>query len=544
MQTEQQKTTYHFHSFSRVLLTIGIVVAINVLLAGVPLRLDLTAEKQFTLSATTKKTMQELKNPVTIKLFYSKEFPSYLLGLRQDTEDLLAEYRRLSKNNIIVEKYEFNPSTDTEIASQAESLGIQWFEVSNMGREKLEISRVYLGLAILFGEKKEVIPVIQSTDNMEYELTVAIKKMTLEKSLKIGVTTGHGESFSDQVRQNLSKQYQVDDVALAGLDRVPEDVATLIVAGPTQDFTEWEKFLIDQFIMRNGRLILLQDGLQINDQYLMGTANNLALNSILKSYGLKVNADAVIDPVANEFLAFGNGMTQLIRPYQAWPKVTGPGLNSDNPITAKLQTMTFPWPSSVTVLPAEFSGEETKIIELAKTTPKSFVLTDAQIMLFPDSLDKAKPTEQKSQLIALLVQGKIKSAYSNTQAPSKDAGQSDKNVKATTKPEVLTSTNEGAILVVGSSRFLNTTYIPQLQTNYVFLANALDALSQDPSLIEMRSRSITDRPIKQDLTDNQKQQIKFGNIAASAILSIIVGLFFYYKRARNNYSALKKYQYE
>lgn len=543
--SELQKKSYHFHSLSRIMLIIGIVAFANVLLSSVSWRLDLTANRQFTLSQPTKNIIQKLKNPATIKVFFSKQVPQHLLSIKQDTEDLMAEYGRIGKNNIIIQY--IDPKGDESLAAEAAKLGIPEIRFNTYEQEKIEVTTGYAGIALLYGEKIESIPVIQDTNSLEYDITVAIQKMARDSTPIIGITTEHGESLPTEVQQALGKQYEIKSINIKSGDLIPENVLTFLIAGPTQAFTEREKFVLDQFIMRGGRLIILASGTAMNEQYLQTSVNDTGLNTILGEYGVIINSDTVIDPLSNEILAFGSGFFQVVQPYPAWPKIIAEGLNQDNPITARLQYLTMPWPSSLKVS-QEKNTKDTKIIELAKTSPKSFSVPAGATPLIPEALAQFKPSGQGSKTIAVMIQGRIASAFTgknippkNTEQPTSDATKKTKIAVETKIDEnILTSVDNGGLVVIADSKFLTPDIINRAPENFILLANTVDALSQDQSLVEIRSRSIINRPIK-PLKDKEKIMIKYGNISASAVLSVIVGLAFFFRRRKKDRLAISRY---
>ena len=131
-------------------------------------------------------------------------------------------------------------------------------QINVIEKDKAEIANVYMGIAILYADKKEVLPVVQTTANLEYDLTSAILKVTSKEIKTLGFLTGHdeldvfGQAFGP-LRQELSKQYDVRKVPIEADKAIDADVATLVVAGPKKELTEREKYEIDQFIMRGGR---------------------------------------------------------------------------------------------------------------------------------------------------------------------------------------------------------------------------------------------------------------------------------------------------
>src|SRR3989338_10750284 len=111
-----KKTLYHFHSLARVISVPVALVLLNVLIAPLTLRWDLTANRQYTLGEATRRVLRELKNPITIKVFFSSELPQDLVTVHQDVMDVVGEYQRIGKGNVIVESAD--PKTDTAAAEE------------------------------------------------------------------------------------------------------------------------------------------------------------------------------------------------------------------------------------------------------------------------------------------------------------------------------------------------------------------------------------------------------------------------------------------
>ena len=145
-----------------------------------------------------------------------------------------------------------------------------------------------MGIAVLYEDKKEVLPVVQTTANLEYDLTSAILKVTSEEVKTVGFLSGHDEiDVFDQafgpLRQELSKQYDVRKVPIDAGKTIEADVATLIIAGPKKELTEREKYEIDQFIMRGGRALFLIDPILIQYEGLNVSPLKTGLNDLLET---------------------------------------------------------------------------------------------------------------------------------------------------------------------------------------------------------------------------------------------------------------------
>ena len=275
---------YGGNTLAFILVVFGIVALINFLSSRRFIRADLTAEKRYTISQSTKKVLKRLDDIVTIDAYFSRQ-PARVAQIRQSVRDMLEEYRAFSKNlqiNFI------DPAAEDEAEKQKlRFMGIPEVQVNVIEKDKAEVANVYMGIAILYADKKEVLPVVQTTANLEYDLTSAILKVTSKEVKTIGFLTGHDEiDVFDQafgpLRQELSKQYDVRKVPIDAGKAIDPDVATLVIAGPKKELTEREKYEIDQFIMRGGRALFLIDPILIQYE---GPECNSSANRVERSVG-------------------------------------------------------------------------------------------------------------------------------------------------------------------------------------------------------------------------------------------------------------------
>ncbi|MDD5110518.1 MAG: Gldg family protein [Patescibacteria group bacterium] len=533
-----KKTIYHFHSLARVLIVPAVLVACNILVAPFVLRWDLTASRQYTLGEATRRVLRELQNPITIEVFFSQDIPQELIGIRQDTLDVVGEYQRLGKGKVLVEQ--LDPQNDSAAAAEAESLGIPKVDFNTSNVQKIEISSGYAGIAVRYLEKSEPLPVISATTNLEYDLTLAIRRLTREKVPQIGLPTSHGEQLDPQVRQELEKEYGLTDVTLDQGQVVPAVDGILIVA-PTAPYTATEQFALDQFIMNGGKLIALIDGTTVDDQQLTAQVNQLGgLTDLLAAYGVTVNPDVVADGLSAEYLPFqtGNGRGVWI-PYTVWPKIIHPpraawiGLNPDHPITAKLNSLTLPWPSSLTIRP----DAADQITVLGESSPQSTAtnLTTAgqPFALYPQALPKTDGAGSGQQVVAALIHGKLSSAFAGKPLPEGFSADKDK---------VKMETDNAGVMVVGSGRFIGLNILQRFSPeNFTLVGNGLDALLQDASLIAIRSRTSVDRPLK-SVSNQEAAAIRYGNIFGGSVLVIAAGLVAIGIRKRSTARAIRRYR--
>ena len=156
-----------------VLMIIGILVAINLISYQIFHRFDLTESNDYSISKTSKTMLKNLDDVVDVKLCFSRELPSNFINIRQEVKDILDEYKNYSNGKIKIE--EIFPEDNPETEKKMQQLGIPKLQFNVVEQDKFQAIGGYAGLAIYFEDKKEVIPVIQTSQNLEYEITTIIK---------------------------------------------------------------------------------------------------------------------------------------------------------------------------------------------------------------------------------------------------------------------------------------------------------------------------------------------------------------------------------
>ena len=529
---------YGGNTLAFILVVFGIIVLINFLSSRRFVRADLTAEKRYTISQSTKKVLKRLDDIVTIDAYFSRQ-PARVAQIRQSVRDMLEEYRAFSKNlqiNFI------DPAAEEEAQKQKlRFMGIPEVQVNVIEKDKAELANVYMGIAILYADKKEVLPVVQTTANLEYDLTSAILKVTSKEVKTIGFLTGHDEiDVFDQafgpLRQELSKQYDVRKVPIDAGKAVDADVATLVIAGPKKELTEREKYEIDQFIMRGGRVCFLIDPILIQYQGLNVSPLKTGLNDLLEHYGAKLNDNLVLD-VSMGQLVYSQGFMTVTTGYAYFVKVlkeyryrtgeTSDGLSQDSIITNQLESLTLNWASSLELLPQEDASVEA--IALAKTSRGGWTAQSPYNISPTDRQFQPPASVQQAHTVAVSLSGVFKSFYAKA-IPPVESSESDEAVTA--KPveeERTTKTDSEAtqIVVVGNSQFLQQGQ----RDGQLFFLNTVDWLTLGEELINIRSHGATNRPLK-EISESEKFFLKFISIAGVPILVVAFGLVRFFLRRR------------
>ena len=530
---------YGGNTLAFILVVFGIVVLANFLSSRRFIRADLTEDKRYTISQSTKTVLKRLDDIVTIDAYFSRQ-PSRVAQIRQSVRDMLEEYRAFSKNlqiNFI------DPAAEDEAEKQKlRFMGIPEVQVNVIEKDKAEVANVYMGIAILYEDKKEILPVVQTTANLEYDLTSAILKVTSEEVKTVGFLSGHDEmDVFDQafgpLRQELSKQYDVRKVPIDAGKAIDADVATLIIAGPKKELTERAKYEIDQFIMRGGRTLFLIDPIVIQYEGLSVSPLKTGLNDLLEHYGVRLNDNLVLDVSMGQltysqgFMTVTTGYAYFIRVLKEYRYRTGEtseGLSKDSIITNQLESLTLHWASSLELLPQEDASVEA--IALAKTSRGGWT-AQSPYNISPTNRQFQPPASmQQAHTVAVSLSGAFKSFYAGKDIPPVESIESDEAVTAKPAEEERTTktTSEATqIVVVGNSQFLQQGQ----QDARLFFLNTVDWLTLGEELINIRSHGATNRPLK-EVSESEKFFLKFISIAGVPLLVVAFGLVRFFLRRR------------
>ncbi|NCF75063.1 MAG: hypothetical protein GWO87_01070 [Xanthomonadaceae bacterium] len=508
-----------------VLIIIGILAVVNFLSYQIFHRFDLTEGRDYSISPTTKNTLKSLDDIISVKLYFSKGLPSEYMNLEQDIKDILDEYKNYSGGKMKIE--EINPGDTKEEQQKIQLLGIPKLRFNVIENDKYQTLGGYLAMVIYFGDKKEVIPVISDSKNLEYKITMAIKKLTLDKIPVVAFAVGNGEiSLNDELKsvgKELNKEYKIRTVDLSNGNLISNDINTLIILGPSTEMNERSKYLIDQFLMKGGSLLIAQDSV-IVDQKMTSSQNKTGLNDILSSYGLKINNNLVLDGLSNEMVTFSTGGFPSFVNYPFWPKILKKNFDKDNPATANLETAFFPWVSSIDILPEKIG--DNKVSKLVKTSDKSWTMNSENINL--DPFQKFTPQNMAQQILAVSIFGKFESSYKGKDHPKKEGE------KSIDEEKFIPSVDKARLTVIGDSDFIKDNFLSRNGNNLILFQNIIDTLTLDSDLINIRSKGVTNRPLK-EVSEAKKMSIKYFNIFGVTILVIIFGIIKYNLRKRRRF---------
>jgi ABC-2 type transport system permease protein len=494
-------------------------------------RLDLTRDKQFTLSRASINTIRSLPDLVTIKVVMSKDLPTQFTQIRTHVTDLLSEFEAQSNGRISL-VFE-DPGENETKRQQAISLGVQEVQLQEQSSEGVQIKKGFFGLAMTYGDKKEVIPVLNNLESFEYDLVVKLKKLTgsvktiglLEggQGAKLSLTlpgpqpkttNGFDENFPT-LKEEAEKLYKLERLdPLNG--PIAETVDLVLVAAPAR-LSDYEKFRLDQFLMQGKSVIFLSPGVDMSlGMGINGTASHNNYEDLLAHYGLGVKKNVVLEDRNFQYVRFGNSF--FPSPYPYWIVVQGDGLSASSPITSKLGAVSLPWASSIEVDTTR--KDSTKVEVLLRSTKGSWEETN-NFFLLPRDLKEFLPVSQHSMPLAVLKSGKLHSFYENRPLPTGDSTQ-----KIDTAGLLKVAKKEARLLVVGDALFATDFFVGYTNTvaNLHLLLNSFDQLALDPDLITIRSREIASAPIL-EAKKAKKPYILLLNLLVAPLLLLAAGIF-------------------
>lgn len=527
------------HNTIVIILIIGIVVILNFISLNHFLRLDLTEENRYTLSDTTKNAMRELDDVVTVKAFFSKKLPPDLVNLTREINDVLDEFSAYSNNNLQVRF--LDPADDPKIADEAMSLGVPELDMNIIEKDKVQLQKGYLGIAISYGDKTEVLPVVQSTSNLEYDLVSAVKKVIASRVKIVGFLTGHGEHEIMEMgmsgektadytifKKALDKNYETTTIT-AGQEI--KDVDTLVIAGPKEPLSDRDVYEIDQFIINGGNVIFLIDAVSVLPG-LQASSLDVNLDSFLSNLGIKISRSLVVDTI-HETAAFSSGFVQFFIPYPLWPKLVSENFQIENPILAKIDSFVMPWSSPL----EQTSGSGLNVEILASSSDEAWSQTAFDLNPEQSFMPQG---ETKSYPMVASISGKLKSYFADKEIPPKESAEEPSDMEITPEEEKSASENretikesvyETRIVVVGDSDFVSDGFVSRFPNNLNFILNTVDYLTLDSDLIGIRAKKMTSRPLT-EVSEAQKSLIKIVGIWLVPVIVGVYGIFRNIRRRR------------
>ena len=563
-----------------------ILILLNVLGSYFFAKIDLTKEKRYSISKSTKelliggkKGVKKIDDVVMIRCYLDGDVPSNYKELKNALKDLLNEFR--SYNSDI--EYEFiDPNAFKEKREKNEfyeklfTKGFSPLLVKNEIRGKLEQQYIFPYIEISYGGRSTIKSLIStktgfsedeviksSIQNLEYTLYSSIRNMI--QGIKPNIAFLYGQNEPDaayllDIIQVLDETYSIDSVTINGqinalVDRRYDSLDNsnikfrkkyecLIIVKPSLPFSQKDLYIIDQYIMHGGRVFWLLDPLTANMDSLQSRASTMAISNftgaeeLLFSYGVKLNNDLVMDlqcvkiPIVTG--QYQNGQPQMT--YYPWNFFLSVSPTS-HIISDKINPVKLEFVSTIDTVANNNETYSTPILLSSANTRLLNAPVEVSLQMLKQKQD-AKLFNQGSKILALLTEGSFRSAFKN-RLPSeminnpmiahRDNSEQTAMIVVADGDMILNSFRNNQVVPLGYD-----VYTSQMFGNKEFIINCINYLCGDRDLIPLRSREIIIRKLDMAKIDRTKTQWQlFNMLAPIGIIGILAFVILFIKKKSN-----------
>ena len=482
-----------------------IAVAADVVLAKLPLRADLTAERLYTLSEGSRAVLGQLDKDVTLKYFVSSsaaEMPMALKTYATQVENLLEEYDRAAGGALAIEK--FDPKPDSDAEEWAQRYGVEPQSVNPFG------SPIYFGLVAVCGDKEETLGTLtpRTEATLEYDITRLVTRVAWPERPVVGVMTSvegvlaKADPRMMQMRRppqgwaafgELAKDYDVREVPPT-VEEIDPAVKTLVVLH-AKNLTDKTLYAIDQFVCRGGKLIACVDPMSLKtllsqpqNQMMMGGGNEPStLGKLFEAWGVTFDPKQITcDLAAATKLNNGQGM---VNDEPAFLTLGADNMEKSDLLVSRLTQVMFPFAGAFA-----FDGKDSDLVftPVITTSSEHSAETDAMGMMMGGGSRSAKP-DGKARVVAARLSGTFKTAF-----PKGPDGTNDvSNAVASGKSAVMLFADSDFLADDFCVRLLRTPFgnlAQPMNDNLALFSNVIEQFAGRAELIGVRTRGASNRP--------------------------------------------------
>lgn len=511
---------YFNNTFSRVGGALLLLLAINYIAQQWHSRIDLTQDKRYTLSETTRKTLSQIQQPLVIDVLLKGNIPTEFKKLQTEAVQLLEEYTAANDHLIVnfVNPLEDEPNADAAIQNLINN-GLQPLQIAQTEAGKSSVEYIFPWAVISDGKRVEKVRLFidklgttdqervqNSVQRLEYNLTDALHKFTVKKQKKIAILRSNGTLEDVYLYDFLKTAREYYFIAPFTLDSVAtnaektlkdlEKFDLLLVAKPTSPFSDEQKQVIDQYIMNGGRVLWLIDQVNVSleDMYKTGGVTmamplDLNLTDMFFQYGFRLNYTLINDLYFSEIVvATGDGSQSR---YMNIPWVYNPMVLSSNNhlINSNLDAVRLQFANGIDTL----KNGVKKTVLLSSSPFSKADGTPREINLRIDPKAMNKELYKKGNIpLAVLLEGEFKSMYKDRVRPLEL-----KENATLSRPTKMIVVSDGDIikndfdsqhkmpLELGFDRWTSKYY-----DNKAFLQNAMNYLLDDTEFLTLRNKKV------------------------------------------------------
>lgn len=587
-----------FYNWIVLAIIVGVVVFLNIIGTFLYSRIDMTEDERYSLSAGSIKFLEKMKedgkdnnkvNRLYLKIYLEGKLPAEIKRFRNAVEDKLAEFKEIAGDRI---EYEFIDPLDGTEAEQnslfqdlyAKGKGIIPLEIVYQKDGSQTQMTLWPGAYIEYeGATKNQIQLLpgspqgqpvqlskefsettiqNSINNLEYMLISALRRTIQKKKPRIAFIGGHGElrfAETQRVRALLEPYYSVEDVVMKDSLRALDGFTGAVIARPRTAYTDKDLYIIDQFVMRGGRLMCFFDKLTFPQDSLNRTGmvstvrTELGLDKLLFDYGIKTDDNYVMDvrcaPIQTPFAK------QSLLPWFFYVAATP----TKHPIARNIEPVMLRYASQIQLIPNETrlvspvltSSTNSRVTGMAPLISLAMPMNYGKVPILADN-----PTSENNKIcLAGMSEGKFDSHFKNRLT--------DEFAKNPESGFLSSSKEEGKVLVVANGSFIANYYDsmpsktgqmmyrpisfnnlrydevmaqmrmqPLIYGNQEFFQNMVDYMMGDNSVLDIRSKQIDIHPINKEKIKDQRTKYMIINVVVPSLFIILLAILLFYLRKR------------
>ena len=561
------KTNRRLNSFLSFGIFLIILVLLNVAGSFVFKRFDLTTDHRYSLNEFSKKQLSELDDIVFLRIYLDGDLPAGFKQLQNSTKEILDEMRVYAGNNLQYEFIDPSKSPDQKIRQniykELSRKGLKYSNLTSRDGDKTSEQIIFPGAILAYREQEYPIQLLKNTmgtdpnvmlnnsiQQLEYEISSAIKKAMNLVPKKIAFIKGHGEASKmelQSISRSFGEFYQYSDVTINGQVNALSGYHAAIIVGPDSAISEKDKYVLDQFVMNGGKTMWFIENAQINTDSLqkngisLGLAVDNNLNDQLFKYGARVNSDFVMDiqslprSVVTGYIG-DQPKLELISWYY-FPLIFS---SVKHPITNNLDAIATSYIGSIDTVGGK-GIKKTPLLFTSKYSKVTNVPTRVALNILRDPPDERR-FNKGAQMVGVLLEGKFESVFKNRISD-----------KIATNPEFKfkESSEFNKMIVVSDADIIKNTvnangsefyplgyyrYTKRVYGNTEFILNSINYLLDDDNLIFSRVKEFKLRMLNTQLIAKEKKKWQIFNTAIPISFIILIGAIVGYLR-RKKYSS-------
>lgn len=522
-----------------------VLVLLNYILSGVSLRVDLTSDKRYTLSAPTRQMLQALSEPIDVTVFLEGELPAGFRQLSNRTREMLEEFTLISGYKVHF-RFE-HPGKDLPdslrfyLIDSLQQLGIHATNAKAQTKEGEEQQLVYPGALISYKNRVIGVDFLQGQNMLggleslhkaetllEYKLASSIRQIIRDTIPLIGYLAGNGEPLDntvyDLIEKTLRPNYAFRILPINDVQVIPDIFQVLLIVKPKERFTDEQKLKLDQYVMHGGQIIWAVDqlyasldSLQRSEGSFIAFDMGLNLEDQFFRYGLRINQDLVQDVQCDQIPSVigstgGKPQIQML----PWPYFPILGNASAHPISGNLDYVLTQFPQSIDTVDAPGIR---KTVLLSSSSTSRILSTPAKVEWASVRTEEDLRLFNKSAIpVAVLLEGKFRSLFANRLSTALAD-----SLEASGHPFVSERNTDGKMVVISDGDiFLNggtqsegpmpmgmNVYSKKQYANREFLLNTLEYMTDKSGIMQTRAKDFTLRLLDPSLVEQYKTLIQF-----------------------------------